>query len=150
MKEGVRLLHALPKDGNSNDEVSWPGEYDFGGVTIRALGKGETDQVNYIISTEEMRCGFLSSPLFELTEQDTEVIGDLDVLVIPAEDVKAVQLFVDEVDPRVVIPIKMKDEKTYREVVAACGGKDVEEVKEVKLKKGSLPTETREVYVLKA
>ena len=148
-KEGVRLLHVLPKESDSNDEISWPGEYDFGGVTIRAMGKGEHDQVSYIIIAEDMRCGFMSAPLFELTESDTEVIGDLDVLVIQAGDAKAVQKLLEEVDPRVVIPVRVGDEKAYREVLAACGGKDLEEVKEVKLKKSTLPTDTREVYVLK-
>jgi len=146
----VRLLHALPQEGDSNDQISWPGEYDFGGVTIRAMGKGENDQVSYIITAEDMRCGFMSAPLFELTEADTEVIGDLDVLVVPAGDVKAVQKLLEEVDPRVIIPVKTGDEKSYRDVLAACGGKDLEEVKEVKLKKSTLPTETREVYVLKS
>ena len=69
--------------------------------------------------------------------------------MIPAEDTKKVQKLVEEIDPRVVIPIKMKDEKIYREILAACGGKDLEEVKEVKLKKNTLPTDTREVYALK-
>ena len=146
----MRLLHALSKEGDSNNEISWPGEYDFGGITIRAMGKGENDQVNYVITAEDMRCGFMSAPIFELTQSDTEIIGDLDVLVIQAGDAKAVQKLLEEVDPRVVIPVKAGDEKAYREVLAACGGKDLEEVKEVKLKKSTLPTDTREVYVLKS
>ena len=100
------------------------------------------------MTAENIRCGFLSSPLGKLEDHEVEAFGDLDVLVIPAEDVKTVQKIVEEIDPPVVIPIKTKDDKAFQEVVAACGGKDVEPVKEVKLKKSSLPTESREVYVL--
>ena len=102
------------------------------------------------MTADNIRCGFVSSPMQEFTEADEEIIGDLDVLVVPAEDVKKVQKLVEDVDPRVVIPINTGDEKIFREVVAVCGGKEVEEVSEVKLKKSSLPTESREVYVLKS
>lgn len=126
--------------------VSWPGEYDYGGISIRGFGRN--GHVSYIVTTEGLRCGFFSSPLGQLEDHEIEALGDLDVLVVPAEDVKKVQQIVEEVDPPVVIPIKTKDSKVFQEVVAACGGKDVETVKEVKLKKSTLPTESREVYVL--
>jgi len=142
----------LLSSSNGKDDrhtISWPGEYDYDGIAIRAMGNGESDQVSYIITAEGMRCGFISSPMREFTEEEEEVIGDLDVLVVPADDVKKVQKLVEEVDPRVVIPLKTSDEKVFAEVLAACGGKDAEKVSEVKLKKSGLPTESREVYVLK-
>lgn len=114
------------------------------------MGKGENDQIQYIVSAEDMRCGIMSAPLPEFTEAEEEVIGDLDILVIPAEDAKKAQKIIEDIDPRVVIPVRANDEKAYREVLAAVGGKDLEEVKEVKLKKSTLPVDTREVYVLKA
>lgn len=147
--EGTKVLYDSPKENGSDNEISWPGEYDYGGISIRALGKGENDRLSYIISAEEMRCGIMGSPLPEFTEAEEEVIGDLDILVIPAEDTKKAEKIIEDIDPRVVIPLKTKDEKSYREVLAACGGKDLEEVKEVKLKKSTLPMDTREVYVLK-
>ena len=148
--EGTRILFDTPKESDSANELSWPGEYDYNGISIRAMGKGDTDQIQYIVSVEDMRCGIMNSPLPEFTEAEEGLIGDLDILVIPAEDAKKVQKIIEDIDPRVVIPVRAKDEKAYRDVVAACGGKDLEEVKEVKLKKSTLPTDTREVYVLKS
>jgi hypothetical protein len=148
--ENNYVLLDSPQEEYAEHIVSWPGEYDYGGVSIRGIGQKEGKQVSYIVTADNIRCGFVSSPMQEFTEADEEIIGDLDVLVVPAEDVKKVQKLVEDVDPRVVIPINTGDEKIFREVVAVCGGKEVEEVSEVKLKKSSLPTESREVYVLKS
>lgn len=137
---------AEPVDARDARVISWPGEYDYGGMTIRGLG--QNGHVSYVVSMEGMRCGFLSSPLRSWNEQEIELLGDLDVLVLPAEDAKLVQTIVEEVDPPVVIPLPGKDPKVYREVLQACGAKETALVSEVKLKKSSLPTETREVYVL--
>lgn len=146
--ENTRLLFASPQNGEDSQAISWPGEYDHDGVSIRAIGKSDSVQISYIITAEGIRCGFMSSPLQEFSEAEEEAIGDLDVLVFPADDVKKAQKLLENIDPRVVIPIATGDVKSFREVLAACGGTS-EEVTEVKLKKGSLPTETREVYVLK-
>lgn len=147
--EKTQVLLSSSNGGDDKNTISWPGEYDYDGIAICALGNGDSEQVSYVVTAEGMRCGFISSPTREFTEADKEIIGDLDVLVVPADDVKKVQKFVEEIDPRVVIPLKTSDEKIFAEVLAVCGGKDAEQVSEVKLKKSGLPTESREVYVLK-
>jgi len=143
-----RVLLSAPIDGQDDRIISWPGEYDYDGIAIRGIGQKEGKQVSYVVTTENIRFGFVSSPLCAWNEHEIELLGDLDVLVVPAEDVKKVQAIVEEVDPPVVIPLRTKDAAVYQEVVAACGGKETEPVKEVSLKKSTLPTETREVYVL--
>ena len=119
-------------------------------MTIRGLGQNGGEKVSYVVTVEGLRCGFLPSPLGKWSEQEVEQLGDLDVLVVPADNEKLVQTIVEAVDPPVIIPLKTKDDKIYKEVLDVCGGKDMERVKEVKLKKSSLPTESREVYVLEA
>ena len=155
--EKHHVLLATPSESTEPWIVSWPGEYDFNGIAINAIGQAPstgsgqgTLQVSYLVMAEGLRTGFLSSPLRDWTEQEIERLGDLDILVIPADDAKLVQKIVEEVDPPVVIPLRTKDEKTFQEVLRACGAKDEAPVKEVKLKKSSLPTETRMVYVLEA
>lgn len=142
------VLLAKPELEARSSIISWPGEYDFSGMTIRGIGQEEGKQVSYVVVTEGLRCGFLSSPLQEWSEHEVELLGDLDVLVIPADDAKLVQHLVEEVDPPVVIPLPSKDAKTYQEVLKVCGAKEVAPVPEVKLKKGSLPADSRTVYVL--
>jgi hypothetical protein len=146
LPEKTYCLLPTPEKTSSSACISWPGEYDYGGLAIRGLGKG--DQVSYIVTSEGLRCGFLSSPIGKWEEQEIETLGDLDVLVLPSDDPKAVQHIVEEVDPPVVIPLRGKDAKAYQEVLKICGAKDSEPVKEVKLKKSGLPTDTRVVYVL--
>ena len=139
---------SVPEEEQVDGVISWPGEYDYVGISIRGLG--QNGHVSYIVTADNIRCGFISSPLGELTDHDLEALGALDVLIVPAEDVKKVQAIVEKVDPPVVIPVKTRESKAFQEVVAACGGKDTETVKEVKLKKSTLPTESREVYVLES
>ncbi len=139
-------LLATPERESVPSVISWPGEYDYGGLTIRGVSHG--DHVSYIVTAEGLRCGFFSSPLHEWKDHEVETLGDLDVLVIPADDPKLVQHIVEEVDPPVVIPLRGKDPKAYQEVLKVCGAKDSAPVKEVKLKKSGLPTDTRVVHVL--
>ena len=143
---GKRFLLDKAQDQQVEGVISWPGEYDYDGISIR--GVGVNGNVSYIVTVDNLRCGFMNAPLGEWSEYEIELLGDLDVLIIPAEDVKKVQAIVEEVDPPLVIPMRTADDKIFNEVVAACGGKDTETVKEIKLKKSSLPTESREVYVL--
>jgi hypothetical protein len=149
LSEGTYMLLGSPDDSEETGRISWPGEYEHGGISIKGIAHEGGKQVSYVVTTENLRCGFASSPLQEFSEKDEEMLGELDVLVIPPDDAKKAQKLVEEVDPPVVI-IPVGEQKSFKEVLAACGGKDAETVKEVKLKKGSLPTETREVYVLKS
>ena len=146
LPENTYCLLSTPEKTSAKSTISWPGEYDYNGLAIKGLGT--ESQVSYILTTEGLRCGFLSAPLGDWGEPELEKLGDLDILVIAAEDAKKVQHIVEEVDPPVVIPLRGKDEKTYQEVLRLCGAKDSEPVKEVKLKKSGLPTDARVVYVL--
>ena len=141
-----RLLPIPEKTTFNPSVISWPGEYDRGGITIRGIS--HDSQVSYVVTTEGLRCGFLSSPLHEWGEHALELLGDIDVLVLPAENTKLVQHIVEEIDPPVVIPLRGKDAKVYQEVLKVCGAKDSAPVKEVKLKKSGLPADSRVVYVL--
>lgn len=141
-------LLAHPEEEPQAGVISWPGEYDFSGIFIRGIGHEEGRQVSFIVDAEGVRFAFLSTPLHKLNDIELEQIGDIDVLCVPADDVKMAQELVDAVDPRVLIPLPTKDEKTYRELLKIFGAVGKEEVEEYKLK-GSLPAEGREVVVLK-
>ena len=142
------VLLSAPVEDDRAWVVSWPGEYEYGGTAIRGIGQMDGKQLSYVVIADGLRCGFLSSPLREWTAEEIELLGDLDVLVIPADDVKLVQKIVEEVDPPVVIPLSTKDDRTFQEVLRACGAKETAPVQEVKLKKSGLPVDSRVVYVL--
>jgi len=142
-------VFSSPDEDPAANTVSWPGEYDFDGVSVRGIGHDEGKFVSYVMQADDVRCAFLSAPLHDWTDHELELLGNVDVLVIAAEEPKLVQKLVDEIDPRIFIPLEVKgQEKAYTEILKNSGAQGVEEVKEYK-QKGALPAEGREVVVLK-
>lgn len=146
--EGTIVLLAHPEEVPAAGMISWPGEYDFNGVSIRGLGHKEGAQVSFVVVAEGIRYAFLSSPLHKFSDFELGLIGDIDVLALPCDDVKVVQELIDSIDPRVLIPQPAKDEKIFQEVLKVCGAQGKEATEEFKVK--SLPAEGREVVILKA
>lgn len=146
-KDGITLL-PLPEDPSQNSKtnvVSWPGEYNMSGVSVRGIGHDDGKQVSYVADPDHVRCAFLSSPVKDWTDKQIESVGDIDVLVLTAADVKLTQKLVDEFDPRVLILLPGKDKEALKSVEKVIGVK--ERVSEYKIK-GALPAEGREVVVL--
>ena len=143
-------LRTTPQDDSDAHVVSWPGEYDYNGVSVRGIGHDEGTRVSYAIECDGIRTAFIATPLHDWNDHEIELLGDVDVLCIPADDPKLVQTLIDEVDPRVLIPLKTKDDATFNEVINVCGAKDNEVEKSFQLKsRGSLPSEGRTVVILK-
>lgn len=140
------ILLSTPEESHSKDTFSWPGEYDIAGVTLRGIGHGEGSQVSWLAVIDGVRIALPSRPLTEWTDHELEQIGDVHVLVVPAEDAKKVQKLIDDIDPRVLILVE-GDKGFDPEVVKICGATGKEQVGDFKLK-GSLPAEGREVVVL--
>ncbi|MCF7844920.1 MAG: hypothetical protein K9M03_03790 [Kiritimatiellales bacterium] len=147
----VISLLANPEEEPADGVISWPGEYDYAGVAIRGIGHGEGDIVSYAIEIDGIRMAFLASPLKEWTDYELELLGNIDILFMPADDVKIAQKLIDLIDPRTLIPLPTKDQATFEELLDKCGAKGKEPESEYKVKgRGSLPVEGRDVVVLKA
>ncbi|MBI2636007.1 hypothetical protein HYW84_01645 [Candidatus Peregrinibacteria bacterium] len=143
-KSGITLA-AVPEEEGSQGVISWPGEYNISGVSIRGIGHDDGRQVSYVADPDHIRCAFLSEPVKDWTDRQIEAVGDVSVLVLPAADAKLTQKLVDEFDPRVLILLPGKDKDALKSVEKIIGVK--ERVGEYKIK-GSLPAEGREVVVL--
>lgn len=128
--------------------ISWPGEYDVGGVAIRGIGHDDGQRVSYAIDDGKVRIAFIASPLHDWSDYEMELLGDIDVLCLPADDAKLAQKMIDEVDPRILIPLPTSDVAIYTEILKAAGAQDKEPEAEFK-QKGALPAEGREVVILK-
>lgn len=142
------ILMSKPEETPSGDRLSWPGEYDVAGITLKGIGHNGGEQVSWLAVCEGMRMAFPSRPLVEMNDAELQQLGDVHVLVVPAEDAKKVQKLVEDVDPRVLILIE-GDKGIDAEVLRVCGATGKEQVRDYKLK-GSLPVEGREVVVLTA
>ncbi len=142
-KEITLLSKAQEKD--TDGAISWPGEYNLGGISIKGIGHDGGKQVSYVADVDGIRCAFLSAPVNDWTDKQIEAVGDVDVMVLPAAETKLTQKLVDEFDPRVLILLPGDDKTALAAVEKVIGVK--ERVSEYKMK-GSLPSEGREVVVL--
>ena len=146
--KGKVSLMSHPEEEMQDKVISWPGEYDFDGMTLRAIGQEAGKQVSYTASIDGIRCGFVDQPVMDWTDSDLQLIGDVDILLVRADDQKKTAALVEAVDPRVVLIVPTK-EIDVAATAKACGAKDVQTVSEFKAKAGSLPSDTRQVLVLK-
>lgn len=143
---GTLSLLATPQEFPEREVLSWPGEYDVGGITIRGIGQKDGSKVSYLVEIEGIRIALPVFPLETWTDADLERLGDVHVLVLPAGDAKICQKMLDDIDPRVLIITPAADGSFNQDVLKSCGAVGQEHVEEWKLK-GGLPQEGREVVV---
>lgn len=147
MKNSIVILSS-PEEEPTEAVISWPGEYNEYGISIHGMGHGEGQQISYVIEVDAVRFAFLSSPLQNWTDKQLEEVGDIDVLVLPTDDVKIAQKLIDEFDPRVLVLIPTKDKAAYDAIAKVVGVKPEAVTEEYKLK-AQLPQEGRDVVVLR-
>lgn len=145
-KEGELVLLSSPEEKPVKKQLSWPGEYDVEGISIRGIGQNEGQKVSFSLEINGVRCAFIASPLQEWADHELERLGDVDVLVLPAEQPKHAQKLVEQIDPRILI-LLLGGDKEEKEVCKACSAENIAPEKEYKLK-SSLPQEGRETIVL--
>ncbi len=143
-KDAITML-PVPEEVATPGTISWPGEYNVAGVSIRGVGHGDGQQVSFVVEVDNVRMAFISAPLQEWTDKQMELVGDIDVIVAPAVDAKQMQKIVDDFDPRIVLLLPTKDKDALAAISKSIGAKET--MGEYKLK-GSLPAEGREVIVL--
>ncbi len=146
-KDAISLL-STPEEAPADSVISWPGEYDVGGVSIRGIGQKEGQQVSFVLQMDGVRVALPSSPIEEWSQADIERLGDVHVLVLPADNSKYAQTLLDEVDPRVLVIVPGGDGKIHPEILKIAGATGKAAVSEHKIK--GLPAEGREVVVLEA
>ncbi len=142
------LLSHPEEDFTNKKAVSWPGEYDFGGVTVRAVGQEAGKQVSYACHTENIRVAFVDTPVLDWEDTEIEKLGDVDVLVIAADNPKKITALIESVDPRIIILFEVKGGDLVG-AAKACGAAGVAPVSEFKVKPSTLPSDSRQVVVLK-
>jgi hypothetical protein len=147
-KESWAMLSHPQEILESKKIFSWPGEYDFGGVTVRGVGQEQGRQVSFSCSVENVRLAFVDAPVLDWTDSEIEKLGDVDVLVIGADNPKKITTLVEAVDPRIVVLFEVKN-GDLAGCAKACGQASVQPTSEVKVKPGSLPSDSRQVMVLK-
>jgi len=146
VEKAVNLLSA-PEEDPKGRAISWPGEYDVAGIAIRGIGQSEGQHVSYTMQIDDVRVALPSCPLEAWTQADIERLGDVQILILPAENPKVALSLIEEVDPRILILVPGGDGSMHPDVLKSAGAMGKEPISEFKFK-GGLPSEGRDVIVM--
>ena len=119
--------------------IKGPGEYEIKGVFI--FGIPLEKSTAYVFKIDGLRICHLGDSIGKLTEKQIEKLGEIDVLMVPANK-KAVTL-IEQLEPRIVVPMNSTI-KFFKEI----GEEKIKPLKKLEVTPSSLPEE-REVVWLK-
>ena len=136
-----------------------PGECDIKGVLITAVTGGAAGETMVRLDAEGVSLAHLGLASKSLNQKQREVLSDVDVLFVPvggvnSYDAEAAVKAVNDIEPRVVIPIAHKSDNDPKAapVIDFCKAMGVppkgEAETKVIIKKKDLPTEDTSVVVL--
>lgn len=148
--------------------IANPGEYDVKGVFIQGIfsyhdeqeGKERGTNTIYTLEVEDMRiCHLGDFGQKELSAEQLEAIGDIDVLLVPVGgvytiDAKTASRIVNQIEPKVAIPMHYALPKLkvklggVEEFLKVMGAKSVVPEDKLVLKAKDLTTEETKIVVL--
>ena len=136
-----------------------PGECETKGVLITAVQGHEEGQIMFRLDAEHLSLAHLGLVEKPLTDQQLEVLSDVDILLVPVGgkncyDAEAAAKAVNAIEPRIVIPIAYKSDNTpdaepvekFLKEMGVTG--KVQAEKKVIIKSKSLPQEETQVILL--
>lgn len=143
--------------------IADPGEYEVKGIFVRSIqdpkvGTEAQRAMVYRFDAEGMSVGFIGGLKRQLTAEEIEALGDIDILLIPVGggsvlDAKAATEMINTIEPRIVVPICF-DTPGLKESLGgvepfckqmACTRQDATKLK---IAKKDLPVEDMQVVVL--
>ena len=148
--------------------IDSPGEYEYQGVSVQAVpawhdnkkGKERGETLLFAVRIENIVIGHLGDlGQEELSEKQLEELNGVDILLVPVGgkytiDSEKASKIIDQLEPRVVIPMHYKieglniDISNASEFLKSEGAKNLEPKDELKIEKKNLPQEEREVVIL--
>ena len=133
--------------------INMPGEYDTKGFFVMGLGE-IVGGVIYIVESEGIRVCHLPDIKKELTDEQLEMISDVDVLLADIgnndDSNEITAKVINQIEPRIVVPMgydPAKKQKTFLEEMGASGN---EPQNKLSIKKKDLPQEETEIVILNA
>src|SRR3989344_2082873 len=148
--------------------IANPGEYDTKGAFIQGIfsyhdeqeGKERGTNTIYTIEVEDMRlCHMGDFGQKELTAEQLEAIGDIDILFIPVGgvytiDAKGASHIVNQIEPKIAIPMhyalpKLKVKLAgVDEFLKVMGAKNIQPQEKLTIKARDITTEETKIVVL--
>jgi len=134
---------------------SSPGEVEIKNVFIHGVAHFEGKDLRPIfkITLEDLRVCFLGEISNELSEEELDRLGEVDILVSPFSEKilnsKKVKKIIEQVEPCLVIPSCWENRSALTAFIKEVGLKEKEEIDKLKIKKKELSSEKIELVVLK-
>ena len=170
--DALLITHSHPDHNNKKAikgdplVIDGPGEYEIKDVFIEGIPSWhdeEGKQLNtiYVIEAEEMRlCHLGDFGQKELTTEQLDKIGDIDILMVPVGgvytvDAKGAAKVIAQIEPRIIIPMHYHIPKLKVKLdgvdkfLKEMGRKSVEAQPKLLMKKKDLPAEETSIVVLK-
>lgn len=148
--------------------IEGPGEYEIKGVSVQGIpafhdnsqGKERGGMTIYTIGAEEMRlCHLGDLGQKELTDEQVEEIGEIDILFVPVGghplDAKAASEIINQIESRIVIPMHYNlpgikpENETLDKFLKVMGVEKTEPQEKLTIKQKDLPEEETKVIVMK-
>ena len=149
--------------------ISSPGEYEIKEVFIQGIpsfhdncqGKERGENTIYTIETEEMKiCHLGDFGQKELTSEQLEKIGEIDILMIPLGGIYTISAkeaikVMSQIEPKITIPMHYQIPKLkiklegLKEFLKTLGIKSIEPINKLSIKKKDLSVEEAKIVVLK-
>jgi hypothetical protein len=164
----LRTSHEFPAHTDTAFRAEMPGEYEVAGVVIRGIAarshmdeEGKQTAVIYTIEADDTKVAILGHIYPELSEEQLEQIGLVDVAVVPVggsgytlDGIGALKV-IKQIEPKVVIPTHYADKAIKYEVpqtelseaVKSLGMEVSETIGKYKIKPGELSDTTKLVIL---
>lgn len=139
--------------------IEEPGEYEINGVYVQAIpALGEV--IIYLIETEGIKiCHLGDFGQKELTPEQLDQIGDIDILMVPIGgvytiDAKGASKIISQIEPKLVIPMHYRPPELklklnpLEQFLKEMGSPAIEVQKKLKVKSSDLPKEKTQIVVL--
>ena len=162
-------LDAIKKDEqNPPFIITGPGEYEAKGMYVCGipLAKKTKEKSSkqesvtlYSFSIDDLFVGHISGLDRELTEDELDQLGKIDILLLPAGDfsclsVKTAIEIINQIEPRIIIPMQYTipgiklDQQPIDAFLRAYGVKDCETIDKLKISKKDLPADEAKIIIL--
>lgn len=144
----IEGLKPMPEENAVPPKVfDWPGEYEASGVSVIAIP--HENGLIFRFEVDDVTFCHLDSLTEDLTEKQTELIGDVDVLIVPSSkdslSGKKAHAIIEEIEPRVVIPMI----GPFDEFLKELGKNDATQTDSFKItSRGSLPEDKTDYVIL--
>jgi len=164
----LRTNKMFPAHPDAAFSAEMPGEYEIAGVVIRGIAarahmdeEGKRNAVIYTVEADDTKVAILGHIYPELTEDQLEAIGMVDVAVVPVGgngytlDGSGALNVIKQIEPKVVIPTHYNDKAIRYEVpqveladaVKSLGMEVAETVGKFKIKPADLSDNTKLVVL---